>query len=136
MKDLSLLQPVFAQVLLTFVLLFWMGYARFSAWGTPNVVRGEPGTRPIWKGRAGHVSNAFHNQIEMPILFYALVALVLIANVQDHTLVMLAWLYVALRYAQAIIHTTYNFIPHRFFVFLAGNAVLLAMWVMFALRVI
>lgn len=47
MKDLSILKPVFAQVALTFGLLFWMAYAWFSAWGTPDVVRGDPGTRPI-----------------------------------------------------------------------------------------
>jgi hypothetical protein len=136
MKDLSILKPVFAQVALTFVLMFWMAKERLDAWRAGTVVRGEPGTRPTWVGRAGYVSNAFHNQLEVPMLFYALVAFALIADAIDSRMIVMAWVYVALRYLQAIIHTTYNYIPHRFFAFLAGCMVLVAMWVMFALRVL
>ena len=106
MTDLSLLKPVLAQAALIFALLFWMACVRFKAWGTPDVVRGEPGTRPVWKGQAGHVSNAFHNQLEMPMLFFAVCAFALIANQADGVMVTLAWVYVAFRALQAIIHTT------------------------------
>ena len=136
MTDLSLLKPVLAQAALIFALLFWMACVRFKAWGTPDVVRGEPGTRPVWKGQAGHVSNAFHNQLEMPMLFFAVCAFALIANQADGVMVTLAWVYVAFRALQAIIHTTYNAIPHRFFAYLAGNVVLSAMWITLALRVL
>jgi hypothetical protein len=136
MKDLSILKPVLAQVALTFVLMFWMARERFAAWTSGTVIRGEPGTRPTWTGRAGYVSNAFHNQLEMPMLFYALVAFALIADVVDSRMVVMAWAYVALRYLQAIIHTTYNYVPHRFFAFLASCIVLVAMWVLFGLRVL
>lgn len=71
----------------------------------------------------------------MPILVSALVALALIAGQVDGLLVTLAWIYVACA-LQAAIHTTYNPIPHRFFVYVCGNVVLLAMWVTFALRVL
>jgi hypothetical protein len=136
MKDLSILKPVVAQVALTFFLMFWMAKERFAAWRDGTVVRGAPGTRPTWVGRAGYVSNSFHNQLEVPILFFVLVAFALIADVADGKLVILAWAYVALRYLQAGIHTTYNYVPHRFFAFLASCIVLAGMWVYFALRIL
>jgi hypothetical protein len=136
MKDLSILKPVIAQAALTFLLLFWMAKVRLDAWRAGTVVRGEPGTRPTWVGRAGYVSNAFHNQLEVPMLFYALVALALIADAVDGKMIIMAWVYVALRYLQAIIHTTYNHIPHRFSAFLASCTVLTVMWAMFAVRVL
>ena len=68
--DVAILYPVFVQVALTFVLLFWMGYERYNAVQSGTVKRGaHPGVRPIWPGRAGLVSNAFHNQLEIPMLF-------------------------------------------------------------------
>lgn len=135
MKDLSLLKPVLAQASLAFLLLFWMAKERVAAIRNGTVQRGQPGTRPVWVGRSGIVSNAFHNQLEMPILFYAVAAFALIADAADETMVWLAWGYVALRLVHALIHTTYNHIPHRFVAYLASNVILIAMWVRLGLKV-
>jgi hypothetical protein len=136
MKDLSILKPVMAQALLTFAVLFLMAYERFKAFRAGTVVSNGPGSRPTWPGRAGAVSNAYHNLLEMPMLFFAVCAFALIADAADGEMVVLAWLYVALRTAQALIHTTYNYIPHRFFAFLGSNFALIAMWVNLALTVL
>jgi hypothetical protein len=127
--DLSILKPVLVQAGLTFVLLFWMGKERFAAVRAGKVTRTDPGVRPVWTGRAGVVSNAFHNQLEMPMLFYVGVILALISGAVDQTMTALAWGYVAARVVHAAIHTTYNKIPHRFLIFIVSNVVLLAMWV-------
>ncbi len=127
--DRSIMLPVLVQVGLTFVLLFWMAKERLAVVRAGQIVRADPGVRPVWPGRAGVISNAFHNQLEMPMLFLALAAFALIIGAADATMTMLAWAYVALRILHAAIHTTYNKIAHRFLAYLGSNIVLIAMWV-------
>jgi hypothetical protein len=131
--DFSILTPVLVQVALTFFLLFWMALERYRAIRARTVIANEPGVRPTWTGRAGTISNAFHNQLEMPMLFYAVVAFILMSNGTDWEQTALAWLYVILRIIHAAIHTTYNKIAHRFVAYLLSNIVLIALWVNLAL---
>ncbi len=132
--DLAIMKPVLVQAALTFVLLFWMAKERLGAFRAGKVVVTDPGVRPTWTGRAGAVSNAFHNQFEMPMLFFAAVAFALITQSVTPELTMLAWAYVAFRIVHAGIHTTYNKIPHRFLAYLASNMVLIAIWVLLGCR--
>jgi hypothetical protein len=136
MKDLSIMKPVFAQVLLTFIVLFWMAKERLVAFRAKTVVDNGPGIRPSWPGRAGAISNAYHNLLELPMLFYAVVAFAMIADAVDGEMIVLAWIYVAFRVVQAVIHATYNHIPHRFLAFLGSVITLIAMWVNLALSVL
>ncbi len=133
--NLSIVQPLLVQAGLTFFLLFWMGKERYQAVRDGTVVRNEPGMRPTWLGRAGTISNAFHNQLEMPMLFYVVVILAILTGSADYPMTALAWVYVIVRIVHAAIHTTYNKIAHRFMVFILSNLVLLAMWVKLALHV-
>ena len=136
MKDVSILMPVFAQVALTFALLFWMAKERVGAMRAGTVISTGKDQKPGWPAQAAKVSDSFHNQFQMPVLFFAVVAFALIADKADDTMVMLAWAFVAARVAQALVHTTYNrIIPDRFLAFLVGNFVLLAMWVRLYLAV-
>ena len=135
MKDLSILQPVLVQGALAFVLFFWMGKVRLDSFRAGTVQPGAPGERPKWPGRAGTISNAFHNQFEMPILFYAIVAFSMLADAADWEMKAFAWAFVLFRIAHAAIFTTYNYIPHRFMAYLASNIALIAMWVNLALTV-
>ncbi len=129
MKDLSILYPVFLQVLLTFLLQMWMGRERLAAFRAGTVKRGEhAGVKPTWPERAAVVSNAFHNQLEMPMLFYAVVAFALIAGAADGTMLALAWAFAISRLVHATIHTTYNKIEHRFLVYLLGSTIVWVMW--------
>lgn len=134
--DRTILQPVLVQAGLTFVLLFWMAKERLAAIRAGSVIRNADGVRPTWTGRAGTISNAFHNQLEMPILFYVVVILALITGSAGTTLTWLAWGYVALRLLHAAIHTTYNKVMHRFIVFGLSNIILIAMWVVFGAHVL
>lgn len=132
----AILAPVFAQALLAFVLLFWMGRERFAAAraGEVSVGRGSP-RGFAWPEKAQKVSDCFHNQLELPILFYALVPLAILARKADLIFVLLAWVFVATRYVHAFEHTGRNLLKARFRLYLAGAAALLAMWIYVALRI-
>ncbi|HPG89621.1 MAG TPA: MAPEG family protein [Hyphomicrobium sp.] len=130
----NILYPVFALVLLTFVMVSWMAKERHAALKRREITS-EPGVRPVFKGRAGQVSNAYHNLLELPLLFYAVVAFAMQTNGDDALMILLAWIYVAFRIAQALIHATYNKIVHRFSAFLGSVIVLIIMWVHLFLHV-
>ena len=136
MKDMAILKPVLVQALLTFVVMFLMAKERYGAVQRREVQQTDPGIRPVWTGKAGQVSNAYHNLLEQPVLFYAVVAFAMLIDSADWKMQALAWVYVACRMVQAAVHVTYNKIPHRFLAFLAGTVVLIAMWVNLALHVL
>jgi hypothetical protein len=133
----DVLAPLFAQVLLTFLLLMWMGGRRLGA------VRGRA-VRPhdvslgqkAWPEPAQQVSNAFANQFELPVLFYVLVALALFTRKADLLFVVLSWVFVLTRIFHAGIYATVNDVPKRFGAYLAGALVLMAMWAIFAVRIL
>ncbi|MGH8402087.1 MAG: MAPEG family protein, partial [Gammaproteobacteria bacterium] len=52
----------------------------------------------------------------------------------SETLSVLAWIYVALRIVHSLIHVTYNKIIHRFSVYATSSFLLLAMWIIFAVK--
>jgi hypothetical protein len=137
MSVTAVLAPVFVLVALTFALQYWMAYLRVSA-----VSRGEVHTRdialrqPNWPVRATQVGNAYHNQLEMPVLFYALVAFALITRKADLTFVIMSWVFVVLRLVHAYIFVTTNRVSRRFWAFLAAAVVLFLMWIVFAARIL
>lgn len=126
----GILYPVFVQVGLTFVLFFQMGFERLKAYKAGTVTRGDhAGHKPVWPERAGVVSNAFHNQLELPMLFYAGVAFTILAGGVDHIAVALAWGFALSRLVHGAIHVTYNHVPHRFLAYAVGAVFLLLLWV-------
>ena len=131
------LGAVFVQVLLTYVLLIWMARVR-----TGNIQRGEVKIRDIalgqeaWTARATQIGNCYHNQFELPVLFYAVVAFAMIVRKADLMFVMLAWLFVLTRLVHAYIHTSSNRVPRRAQAFFIGAMLLFAMWIYLAVRVL
>lgn len=133
----AVLAPVFAQVFLTFVLLFWMGRVRLAAVGAGTVKVGDIALgQRSWPARAQQASNAYANQFELPVLFYALVPLALYTKKADLLFVALAWVFVALRIVHAGVYVASNHVPHRFRAFAAGMLVLAVMWAVFAVRIL
>ena len=72
-------------------------------------------------------NRVFMNLLEVPVIFYALVAFNLILGHVDQTVLALAWVYVGLRLVHSLIYLTYNHVIHRFAVFAISNFVVLAM---------
>lgn len=131
----AMLMPVFAQVALTFVLLFWMQILRLRAIRKGQVpVHSVALREPNWPARITQIGNAYHNQLETPLLFYVLILLAIITQTADSILFVLSWLFVASRFVHAYIHLTSNRLPARASVFLVGAIGLALMWIIVAAR--
>ena len=131
------LLPVFAMVLLSFILMFAMARTRFAALKSRTVRIADIALgQRAWPERTTAVSNAFSNQFEIPVLFYALVALALPLRKMDLVMVLLAWVFVVTRYAHAFVYATSNNLSQRFMSFFAGAMVLMAMWIYFAIDIL
>jgi len=133
----SVLLPVFVQVALTFALLFWMGSARTGALRNKetrvsDIALGEAN----WPARVMAVGNSYNNQWQIPVLFYVLVILAWITRKADLLFVVMSWIFVLSRIVHAGIHTTTNYVPHRFYAFVVGVVVLMLMWLIFAIRIL
>ncbi|GEO13298.1 MAPEG family protein [Microvirga aerophila] len=136
MSVTAVLLPVLVQIALTFVLLVSMGRSRLS-----RLKAGEVKVKDVslgernWPTRTQQIANSYHNQFELPVLFYVLVALALITRKADLVFVVLSWMFVVTRLVHAFIHTTSNRLSHRFMAFLIGALILMLMWIIFALRI-
>ena len=89
-----------------------------------------------WPPRTTQVANCFHNQLELPFLFYVLVAFILITSTNSLIFVILAWVFVLSRLVHAYIHTGTNDVPTRSMAIGVGAIALVAMWVIFAIRIL
>ncbi len=76
------------------------------------------------------------NLFETPVLFYAVCIVAVLAGATQLWLVILAWLYVALRLVHTVVHINSNVVRIRFNVFLVSYFVLFAMWVLVAVNLI
>ena len=133
----AILLPLFVQVLLTYVLMFWMGRARVAMVSNGTVkVRDIALGQLAWPERVQQISNAYHNQFQFPVLYYVLTILAIMTKQADVLFVVMAWLFVVLRIGHAAVHVTTNRVSRRFFIFLAGTVVLLLMWIIFAVRIL
>jgi hypothetical protein len=133
----SVLLPVFVLVGLTFALLLSMAGARRRA-----LVSGGTKIRDIalgqqnWPVQATQIGNCYRNQFELPLLFYALIALALPLRHVDLFIVLMSWVFVVTRFAHAGIFVTSNDLRQRSLAWFAGALVLFAMWVYFVLRIL
>jgi hypothetical protein len=129
----AVLAPVFVQVALTFGLIFWAGKLRVEAVRSGVVRPADIALgQPNWPPLATQVSNAYGNQLELPLLFHLVSMLSLFTARASMALVVLAWLFVATRLLHALIHVTTNNVSRRFFLFLGGAAILTLMWIIYA----
>ena len=126
-----------AQVLLTLVILVLMGRER-----VPRVRSGEikiddiAVERTAYPLKARLLSNNFDNQFQLPVLFYVAALLALWSGTPSLTELVLAWLFVALRYVHAAIHVTTNQVFQRFSAYVTGLAVLALLWLMLLIRLL
>jgi hypothetical protein len=110
-----ILLPVFVEVGLTFALLLWRGNA-FGA-------------------RDARATESFIDELGVPMLFYVLIAIAQPIRHADLVIVMLSWVFVITRFANAGLLAT-NGGRQRSLAWLASVLVLLAMWLYFALKIL
>jgi hypothetical protein len=133
----AILLPVYVQVALTVILLLWMGSSRLGSLRTGEVkVKDIALGERNWPSRILQVQNAYHNQLELPVLFYMLVTLALFTRKADMLFVVMSWMFVTSRLVHAAIHTTSNKMALRFQAFVVGVLILVGMWVIFGIRVL
>lgn len=135
MRSLAILAPIFVLALWTFIVLNVVGISRIRAAarkivGPDDFRLGESDRVPE---RVRVANRNYMNLLELPVLFYTLCILVYVTGMSTTVMLVLAWLYVALRVAHSVIHLSSNNVIHRLRAFVGSNAVLLVMWVMAAI---
>lgn len=120
--------PVLAQVLLTLVMFIILGARKAKAIKAGKVNREQAALdNRVWPEYVVKVSNNIANQFEVPMLFYILCVVLFSINAAGTVAIVLAWLFVASRYAHAWVHVGSNYVPVRMRLFMAGCVVLLSM---------
>jgi hypothetical protein len=133
----AILWPTFALVLLIFTVLVTLATQRYRH------IRANP-PRPESVATASAMRSYFEpveppannlaNLFEIPVLYFALVPLLLLFRHAGHFEVLLAWIYVALRLVHSLIHIRRGKVTARFMVYLASCLVLAIMWTSFAVQ--
>lgn len=131
---LQILWPVLAQVALTVVVWIALYLARL---GEMRARRIDPQAVKTSRHAAGVLDNVaaadnFRNLFEIPVLFYALVPLLLFTHQVTTAELALAWSFVALRACHSAIHIGYNRVVHRFTAYVLSTLCVFAMWALFA----
>jgi hypothetical protein len=133
----EVLLPLFAEVILTFLLLFWLAPLRARDFST-GVTRPESISlrEPNWSKRSLQVGYSYSNQFELPVLFYVLTILAWVTRHADLIFVVLAWIFVIFRYLQAYVHVTSNRVRLRGSFFIVSAIVLAVMWVIYIVEML
>lgn len=130
MQPAMIFLPAVAMVLLTAAVTFRMFFERVGQMKAERIpFRDIPsGSQMAARFADTRAADNYRNLFEAPVLFY-LALVVAFAGLQVTPLTTgLAWVYVALRCAHSVVHCGYNRISHRFYLFLASNVVLWALW--------
>ena len=130
-----LLLPALVHVALVFFVGARLGRARFKAARSGAVKVNDiavDGTK--WPDDVKKIVNNFQNQFEVPVLFHALLPLLLVTGLADAVAVVLAWIFAASRIVHSYIHIGSNIVIRRFRAFLLGFIVVVLMWAWFGLR--
>ncbi|MGA7787350.1 MAG: MAPEG family protein [Xanthobacteraceae bacterium] len=133
----EILLPLFVEVILTFLLLFWLAPLRNGDFNAgisrpSNVALREPN----WSPRTLQVGYAFSNQFELPVLFYVLTILAYVTHLAGLLFVVLAWIFVIFRILQAYVHVTNNNIRVRGAFFGIAALALVLNWAIYIFEVL
>ena len=91
----AMLLPLFVEVALTFVLVFWTARARTAALRSGAAKMKDTALgQPNWPPRATQIANSYNSQFQLPVLFYVLTVLAIVTRHADLLFVVMAWLFV------------------------------------------
>ena len=133
----TVLLPLFVEIALTLGLLLWLGWLRNKDLKSGAAKPSQIALRePHWPARTQQVANCFSNQFELPVLFYVLTILEIVTRQADIVFLVLAWIFVLSRLVHAYIHTTSNRVMRRGTWYGVGALALIAMWIVFMVRIL
>lgn len=134
--DFHLIYPMFAMVLLTFLVGCITLSARIRAARKRDVAlkyfKNMSGEAPDYMTKP---SRHFSNLFETPVLFYAGCFAAILTGATGPVMLILAWAYVALRVAHAMIHIGPNKVYPRMAAFLASFGVIVTMWIVVVVQI-
>jgi hypothetical protein len=129
MGQTAIFGPVFATILLTFLVWVYM-YVRRIRFITAS--RLEPGQLAVPGEFArlsppavSNPSDNLKNLFEIPVIFYALALHLFVTSQVDALYLAAAWIFVAFRTLHSAVHCTINVVPLRFYLYLIST---LAVW--------
>jgi hypothetical protein len=130
-----ILLPVFAQVAITYSVLFVMGVRRKAAFDSKATrIKDIALGQDKWPVDATKAAKNFSNQFEVPVLFFAVSAFALITKSVDAWMLGLATLFVAARAVHAVIHLGNNVVTKRAMYYMVSVAAVLGMWILLMVR--
>jgi hypothetical protein len=137
MTTQAILLPLFVEVILTFLLLFWLAPLRARDFNAgiarpDNIALREPN----WSPRALQVGYSYSNQFELPVLFYVLTILAYVTHLAGLLFVVLAWIFVIFRILQAYVHVTNNNVRVRGAFFGVAAIALAINWAIYIIDVL
>lgn len=122
--------PMFAMAVLTFLVWLRMFQTRVGEMKRrrihpQSVAQSAQMAQMVEDSRA---ADNFRNLFELPVLFYAAMLLSMHAGIESTAMLVLAWVFVALRALHSYIHCTYNRVMDRFKAYVLSGFVLWAIW--------
>ncbi|HEX6859993.1 MAG TPA: MAPEG family protein [Caulobacteraceae bacterium] len=138
MTQNAIFLPVLALAAVTFVVLMLIPVRRFRAAfaGTVTPADFALGESANVPGQVSLANRNYMNLLEAPLLFYAVCIALYVTQQVDALALNIAWAYVILRGLHSLVHITYNNVVHRLSLFALSNVALVALWVVFGMRVI
>lgn len=142
METSPILAPVVALVAWSLVVMLWMYATRFPALRRKGIrlngLVGGKGTDldGVIDSQAQWKAHNYNHLMEQPTLFYALALTLALMGRGDGAALWLAWAYVALRILHSLVQATTNVVAHRFLLFAAASAVLIALTLLAALALV
>jgi hypothetical protein len=137
MSQETIFLPMLALAALTFIVLSFIPLRRFRAAFAGQVTpqdfaTGESANVPAQVSLA---NRNYMNLLELPVLFYAVCVALYVTHNVDALTVNLAWGFVVLRALHSIVHLSVNHVMTRLSFFAISNFVLMAIWIVFAMRI-
>ncbi len=126
----TMMAPVLALIVWTFVMWFWMYATRIPAMRAAGVdpakIKGKETFDQLkLPPKVTWIADNYNHLHEQPTVFYALCIYSHLVGVMDTFNVILAWVYVALRIVHSFVQSITNFVPLRFYIFATASLVLM-----------
>ena len=128
----GLIAPVIALVCWTLVVMIWLGYERVRNINrlklSPDAGKFARDLNALMPDRAKQVSDNYMHLMEQPTLFYAVCFSLQFLGQGEHPVnIGFAWGYVSIRVLHTLVHSTFNDVRIRFFLFLLSSVFLVGL---------
>ena len=128
----GLIAPVIALVCWTLAVMIWLGYERVRNINrlklSPDAGKFARNLNALMPDRAKQVSDNYMHLMEQPTLFYAVCFSLQFLGQGEHPVnIGFAWGYVSVRVLHTLVHSTFNDVRIRFFLFLLSSVFLVGL---------